>query len=71
MANVTINTNSAAYRNAQSKLDDVIAALAPLLHEYLDLDADARAAWDARDPLIGKIVAFSNAVAAGSVKEYL
>lgn len=71
MPNLVINTNSAAYRNASGKLDDVIAAMAPILHQYLNLDVEARAAWDARDPFMSKLVAFCNAVASENVKDYL
>lgn len=62
MANITVNTQAAAYINRHDQFRTIVAFWKPLLIEYFKMDGEQRRAWRQNDPFLADLVRFAKAV---------
>lgn len=62
MANITVNTQSAAYLNRHQQFKDIVTFWKPLLIEYFRMDEEQQAAWRQNDPFLADILKLVRAV---------
>lgn len=62
MANITVNTQSAAYQNRHADFIAIVQFWRPLLKEYFRTPAPQAALWRAADPFLNDLLRFCEAV---------
>lgn len=63
MANVTINTQAAAYQTRLTQYNDIMAFWKPYLVEFFAMNREQRQAWRANDPFLDRILTVTQAIA--------
>ncbi len=69
MAQITVNTQSAAYANRHNQFRDIVSYWRPLIRQWIKSDQETRQIWRDNDPFLHDILRFYEAIAANLVDE--
>jgi hypothetical protein len=69
MANIVVNTQSAAYQNRHQQFKDIVVFWRPLILAWIKSPEEVRDAWRENDPFLNDLLRFVEAVAERRVDE--
>lgn len=62
MADINVDTQSAAYLNRHTQFQEIVSFWRPKILQYFSLEEDQQQAWRDNDPFLNDLLRFSEAV---------